>query len=35
LVTAAVPEDIPSELDARRIAIELSEDDGGRSSVVS
>jgi DNA replication and repair protein RecF len=35
LVTAAVPEDIPAELDARRIGIQLLEDDSGRISVVS
>ena len=34
LVTAAVPDDIPAGLDARRIRIELSEDDSGRVSVV-
>ncbi|MDT5010945.1 MAG: replication and repair protein RecF [Mycobacterium sp.] len=35
LVTAAVPEDIPCELDARRVGIGISEDDSGRISVVS
>ena len=35
LVTAAVPDDIPPGLDARRIGIELSEDDSGRISVVA
>jgi DNA replication and repair protein RecF len=35
LVTAAVPDDIPADLDARRIAIELSEDDSGRISTVA
>lgn len=34
LVTAAVPEDIPTALDARRITIGLSEDDNGRMSEV-
>jgi DNA replication and repair protein RecF len=34
LVTAAVPEDIPASLDARRITIGLSEDDNGRISQV-
>jgi DNA replication and repair protein RecF len=34
LVTAAVPEDIPAGLDARRIPIGLSEDDNGRISQV-
>jgi DNA replication and repair protein RecF len=34
LVTAAVPEDIPDGLDARRITIGLSEDDIGRTSEV-
>jgi DNA replication and repair protein RecF len=35
LVTAAVADDIPESLDARRICIELSEDDSGRISVVA
>jgi DNA replication and repair protein RecF len=35
VVTAAVPEDIPPSLDARRITIGLSEDDDGRMSVVA
>ncbi|MFZ0834746.1 MAG: DNA replication/repair protein RecF [Mycobacterium sp.] len=35
VLTAAVPEDIPSGLDATRITIGLSEDDGGRVSVVT
>jgi DNA replication and repair protein RecF len=35
LVTAAVPDDIPADLDARHITIELSEDDSGRISVVA
>lgn len=35
LVTAAVPEDIPTSLDARRITIGLAEDDNGRVSVVT
>jgi len=35
LLTAAVPEDIPPDLDATRIAIDLSEDDAGRVSVVA
>jgi DNA replication and repair protein RecF len=35
LVTAAVPEDVPADLDARHITIELSEDDSGRISVVA
>lgn len=34
IVTAAVPEDIPTSLDARRITIGLSEDDNGRMSMV-
>ncbi|MDT5094636.1 MAG: replication and repair protein RecF [Mycobacterium sp.] len=34
LVTAAVPDDIPAQLDARRIEIELREDDAGRVSVI-
>jgi DNA replication and repair protein RecF len=34
LVTAAVVEDIPEDWDARRIYIDLREDDGGRVSVV-
>jgi DNA replication and repair protein RecF len=34
VVTAAVPEDIPATLDARRINIGLSEDDDGRMSVM-
>ena len=34
LVTAAVPEDIPTCLDARRITIGLVEDDIGRMSEV-
>ena len=35
LLTAAVPDDIPLDLDARRITIGLAEDDGGRVSVVT
>ena len=35
VVTAAVPEDIPAGLDARRITVGLSEDDDGRMSVVA
>jgi DNA replication and repair protein RecF len=35
LLTAAVPDDIPASLDARRITIRLTEDDGGRVSVVT
>ncbi len=35
LVTAAVPDDIPADLDARRITIGLAEDDDGRMSVVT
>lgn len=35
LLTAAVPDDIPAGLDARRITIGLSEDEVGRMSVVS
>jgi DNA replication and repair protein RecF len=34
LVTAAVPDDVPAGLDARRITIGLAEDDNGRMSVV-
>ncbi|BBZ42296.1 DNA replication/repair protein RecF [Mycobacterium conspicuum] len=34
LVTAAVSEDIPSGWDARRLTIELRDDDSGRASVV-
>lgn len=34
LVTAAVLEDIPAEWDARRVHIDLRDDDGGRVSVV-
>lgn len=34
LLTAAVPDDIPVGLDARRVTIGLSEDDVGRMSVV-
>jgi DNA replication and repair protein RecF len=34
LVTAAVAEDIPAEWDARRLSIDLREDDAGRVSVV-
>jgi DNA replication and repair protein RecF len=34
VVTAAVPDDIPSGLEARRITIGLSEDDNGQMSVV-
>ena len=35
LLTAAVPDDIPLDLDARRITIGLAEDDGDRVSVVT
>ena len=35
LLTAAVPDDIPLDLDARRITIGLAEDDGNRVSVVT
>jgi DNA replication and repair protein RecF len=35
LVTAAVADDIPVDLDARRINIGLTEDDNGRTSVVT
>jgi DNA replication and repair protein RecF len=35
VVTAAVPDDIPTGLEARRITIGLSEDDNGRMSVVT
>ncbi len=35
LVTAAVPEDIPADWDARRIEIRMAEEDTGRVSVVS
>ncbi|TFV56385.1 DNA replication/repair protein RecF [Mycobacterium sp. PS03-16] len=34
LVTAAVPEDIPADWDARRVQIRMRDDDGGRVSVV-
>jgi DNA replication and repair protein RecF len=34
LVTAAVPDDIPADWDARRIGITMTDDDGGRVSVV-
>ena len=34
LVTAAVPEDIPAGWDARRVTIDLRDDDSGRVSVV-
>lgn len=34
LVTAAVPEDIPADWDARRIEIRMRDDDSGRISVV-
>jgi DNA replication and repair protein RecF len=34
LVTAAVPEDIPTDWDARRVHIELRDDDSGRVSAV-
>ena len=34
LVTAAVPEDIPADWDARRVHIEMRDDDSGRMSVV-
>jgi hypothetical protein len=35
VATAAVPDDIPTGLDARRITIGLSDDDTGRMSVVT
>jgi DNA replication and repair protein RecF len=34
LVTAAVPEDIPAGWDARRVTVEMHDDDSGRISVV-
>ncbi len=34
LVTAAVPDDVPGDLDARRVTIDQDDDDNGRVSVV-